>query len=74
MTSIDQEANSRARRLQPFVLTIEEACLVLRISKGSLYKLIRRKQLKTVRFGRRRYVPAEEIQKMINELTEQETS
>lgn len=74
MDSFDQEASERARKITPIVLTVQEACLVLRVSKGMLYKLIRAGHLETVRMGRRRYVPSASIQSLIERLKEKEGS
>jgi excisionase family DNA binding protein len=52
----------------PAVLTVAEACLTLRISKWSLYQLIRSRQLETIRIGRRRLIPVAAIQALIQQL------
>jgi excisionase family DNA binding protein len=41
---------------QDYLLTVQEAADRLRISRWSLYNLIRAKQLRTVKIGRRRLV------------------
>ncbi len=40
----------------PAVLTVTEACEVLRISRWSLYQLIRSRQLDSYTIGRRRFI------------------
>lgn len=53
---------------QPVLLTIEEARSVLRISRWSLYQLINRNRLKTIRLGRRRLVAADDLRALLDEL------
>ncbi len=53
---------------QPTLLTIEEARAVLRISRWSLYQLINRRRLKTIRIGQRRLVAADDLHALIEEL------
>jgi len=55
----------------PSVLTIQETCAVLRISKWTLYQLIRSRQLVTIKIGSRRVVPAAAIQALIDRLQEE---
>jgi len=50
------------------LLTVKEACATLRISKWSLYQLIRSRQLETIRIGRRRLIPVTAIQTLIRQL------
>jgi excisionase family DNA binding protein len=52
------------------VLTVDEAAERLRISRWTLYNLIRSNQLRTVKIGRRRLVPASAITECLNELME----
>jgi excisionase family DNA binding protein len=47
--------------LLPPLLTMEEACKVLRINKSSGYKAAREGELPCIRFGRRVYVPSAEL-------------
>src|SRR5438874_2515443 len=46
-----------ASQAPPVVLTVAEACAVLRISKWTLYELIRSRKLRTVKIGARRVIP-----------------
>ncbi|MBO3752174.1 helix-turn-helix domain-containing protein [Streptosporangiaceae bacterium NEAU-GS5] len=52
------------------LLTTDEACRVLRISRWKLYDLIRRGRIGTVRIGRRRFVPPEAIADLIGQSRE----
>ncbi|WP_376735689.1 helix-turn-helix domain-containing protein [Streptomyces broussonetiae] len=63
----------RSARQQPIIpsretgplLTVAEACAELKISKWSLYQLIRSLQLITIKFGRRRLIPKSAIDDLI---------
>lgn len=52
----------------PAVLTVNEACTTLHISRWTLYKLMREGQLDTIKIGRRRLIPASEIPALIERL------
>ena len=52
----------------PILLTVTEACVVLRISRWSLYQLIRSRKLATVQIGRRRLIPRVALQALIEQL------
>jgi excisionase family DNA binding protein len=56
----------------PILLTVTEACVVLRVSRWSLYQLIRSRQLATVQIGRRRLIPRVALQALIKRLHDQE--
>lgn len=56
--------------LVPSVLTISEACEVLKISKWTLYRLIHSQQLKTIKIGSRRVVSVESIRRFVSNLEE----
>ena len=58
----------------PTVLTIQEACAALRISKWTLYQLIRSRQLATIKIGSRRVVSAAAIQALLDRLQEEEVA
>ncbi|MCP3797957.1 helix-turn-helix domain-containing protein [Allokutzneria sp. A3M-2-11 16] len=49
-----------------------EACLVLRISKASLYQLINSRQLETIRIGRRRLIPVAAIKHLLGQLARED--
>lgn len=57
----------------PAMLTIQEACAALRVSKWTLYQLIRSRQLGTIKIGSRRVVPLRAIQALIERLQAEET-
>ena len=47
------------------LLTVPEACARLRVSRWMFYRLIQQKQLTTITVGRRRLVPAEEVERFV---------
>jgi excisionase family DNA binding protein len=55
----------------PKLLTLKEASAALRVSSWTLFNLINRRQLDTIKIGRRRLVPADSITKLIDELREE---
>jgi excisionase family DNA binding protein len=62
------EKTESQKQPQPAMLTVAEACAYLRISKWSLYQLIRQDKLKSVKIGRRRLVPLSSIEHFIKQL------
>jgi excisionase family DNA binding protein len=52
------------------VFTIDEAAEQLRVSRWSLYNLIRTNQLRTIKIGRRRLIPASAIAECLDQLME----
>lgn len=56
----------------PAVLTVKEACAALQVSPWTLYKLIHKRQLDTIKIGRRRLIPASEIPALIDRLRVEE--
>ncbi|SEG91096.1 DNA binding domain-containing protein, excisionase family [Thermomonospora echinospora] len=52
------------------VLTLDEAAALLRLSRWSLYNLIRSNRLRTIKVGRRRIVPAAAIDEFLGESLE----
>ena len=52
------------------VLTVDEAAERLRVSRWTLYNLIRSNQLRTVKIGRRRLVPANALAECLDQLSE----
>jgi len=65
------KANAEPGR-EPVVLTVVEACQVLRISRWMLYRLIHSRRLETIKIGRRRFVPAAAVQEFIDRLRAEE--
>jgi excisionase family DNA binding protein len=57
--------------LNEIVLTVDEAAARLRVSRWTLYNLIRSNQLRTVKIGRRRLVPAAALTECLAQLTEE---
>jgi excisionase family DNA binding protein len=53
---------------QPLVVSIAEACALLRVSKWSLYQLIRSGKLETVKIGSRRVVPVSALYELLTKL------
>lgn len=51
---------------RPVLLTVAEAVATLRVSKWTIYQLIRSRQLDTVQIGRRRLIPLTAIQDLMN--------
>jgi excisionase family DNA binding protein len=62
----------RPSRDQPSLLTVPEACDALRISKHSLYQLIRQRRLATIKIGTRRLIPAESLRDLVGALVREE--
>jgi excisionase family DNA binding protein len=56
------------------LLTVTEACERLRISRWMLYSLIHKQQLKTIKIGSRRLIPATALHELINRLSDQEAA
>lgn len=50
------------------VLTVDEAAARLRVSRWTLYNLIRSRQLRTVKIGRRRLVPVSALTECLDAL------
>jgi excisionase family DNA binding protein len=47
------------------VVTLAEAAKILRISRGSAYEAAKRKEIPTIRIGRRLLVPAAALERML---------
>ena len=52
------------------LLTIDEAAARLRVSRWSVYNLIRSGQLRTIKIGRRRLVPLDALTECLEHLKE----
>lgn len=50
----------------PDVLTVEETCRVLRLGRNSVYEGIRRKEIPSVKIGRRVLVPKAGIARLLS--------
>ncbi|GLY78472.1 helix-turn-helix domain-containing protein [Actinoallomurus iriomotensis] len=55
---------------EPAVLTVDEAAERLRVSRWTVYNLIRSNQLRTVKIGRRRLITAAAITECLDRLME----
>lgn len=60
----DSEPHLRDK-LSPELLTVLEACQVLRISRWTLYDLIRSRAIETIKIGRVRRIPISSISSYI---------
>ena len=54
---------------RPPYLTIPEVASILRITRSTLYRLIKARQLATVRIGGRIFIPADEPENLIKRNT-----
>lgn len=52
------------------LLTVQEACDALRVSRWQVYEFINSGRLKTVRIGRRRFIVPADLTGLIEELRE----
>jgi len=62
------EQSKQQKQSAAAMLTVAEACAYLRISKWSLYQLIRKGQLTSVKIGRRRLIPMTSIERLVQQL------
>lgn len=58
----------------PLLLTVPEACTLLRISRWSFYRLLREGRIETIRLGSRRLVPAAGLERLIEQLVQESRS
>ena len=54
-----------ANQLEGRVVTLNEAASILRISRGSAYEAATRKEIPTIRIGRRLLVPAAALERLL---------
>ncbi|MFF5264357.1 helix-turn-helix domain-containing protein [Actinomadura viridis] len=57
--------------MNELVLTVDEAAERLRVSRWTLYNLIRSNQLRTIKIGRRRLVPVNALAEYLDLLAEE---
>ena len=55
----------------PRVLTVEEAGEILRVSRSMVYELIRQQKIPSIKLGRRRLIPKEELLETITKMVEE---
>jgi excisionase family DNA binding protein len=65
MATVHHHNNSHGAKSLPRLLSIKQATYELGISRTALYGLIDAKKLRTVKIGRRRFVPREAIDAFI---------
>jgi excisionase family DNA binding protein len=58
--------------VEPELLTVTEVCARLRISRWTFYRLVQTRQLKTIKIGSARRVPATAISQLIADLSARE--
>lgn len=56
---------STASQLEGRVVTLNEAASILRISRGSAYEAAKRREIPTIRIGRRLLVPMAALERML---------
>ncbi len=59
------DANLEATHRERLVVTVNEAALMLRISRGAAYEAAKRKEIPTIRIGRRLLVPLAALERML---------
>ena len=57
---------STANRPEDRVKTLDEVASLLRISRGSAYEAAKRKEIPTIRIGRRLLVPSDALEKLLS--------
>ena len=61
-------AQTPEQMIEERLLTVPEACAKLRVSRWTLNRLMQSRQLRTIKIGSRRLVPASAIRKFIDQL------
>jgi excisionase family DNA binding protein len=56
---------SAANHLEGRVVTLNEAASILRISRGSAYEAAKRREIPTIRIGRRLLVPLTALEQLL---------
>lgn len=57
--------------IDPKLMTIEEARVLLRISKWGMYQLINDGRVATIRIGRRRFITGDDFTQLVDSLREE---
>lgn len=68
------DTDRKGGRIAPVLLTVPEACETLRVSRWTLYSLIRSKRLATIKIGSRRCVPLSSIHALVRQLQDTEAA
>jgi excisionase family DNA binding protein len=55
-----------ANQLEGRVKTLSEVAALLRISRGSAYEAAKRREIPTIRIGRRLLVPSDALERMLS--------
>jgi len=55
-----------ANQVEGRVKTLSEVAALLRISRGSAYEAAKRKEIPTIRIGRRLLVPSDALERMLS--------
>ena len=58
-------ANPEIAKPERRVVTLSEAASILRISRGSAYEAAKRREIPTIRIGRRLLVPVAALERML---------
>ena len=58
--------NTKSECPQGRVKTLEEVAALLRISRGSAYEAAKRKEIPTIRIGRRLLVPSDALERLLS--------
>jgi excisionase family DNA binding protein len=66
----DHHAQAQNPFIPPALLTVPEAMAALRLSRATVYDLIRSKELGSVKVGRSRRIPAQAVQTFVAGLVE----
>ena len=61
---------SRTGVVVPLLYDVDEAARALRLSRTLIYELIRSRQLRTVKLGRRRLIPVAALVEYVDSLSE----
>jgi excisionase family DNA binding protein len=57
---------STANGLEDRVKTLDEVAALLRISRGSAYEAAKRKEIPTIKIGRRLLVPSDALERLLS--------
>ncbi len=68
MQQSDQHNTDVVETHSAAVLNVTEACAELRVSRWTLYELIRSRKLSTIKIGRRRLIPREAVSTLVDQL------